>query len=266
MKYNKNDIKKAYKDIGISKGMTLAIKTDIRFLGPYEKSDQNQLLSDHLNAITELIDLDKGTIVVSTGTTSLCNTNIVFDPKNTPSEMGSLTEFIRTNEKSIRSFHPFCSYAAIGKNSKYICENTTRHSVGPDTPEARLLDLNAYYLSIGLHPIHTSTLIHHIEKTVGVPYRYVKEFIHPVKRNGKVVNEPFYLNLRYIECEAVMDLSKKIYPFFEKCGYTIQEENLGRGKIYLFSMKEFYASSIKLLSDDIYACLANEPVKKPYRK
>ena len=37
MKYNYYDIKNAYEKIGVSKGMTVALKTDLRFLGPYEK-------------------------------------------------------------------------------------------------------------------------------------------------------------------------------------------------------------------------------------
>jgi len=265
MKYSFEDIKRAYKNIGISEGMILVVKTDIRFLGPYESEDQNQLLKDHLDTLIELVSLSKGTIVVSTGTNSLCNTDIVFDVKNTPSETGSLTEFIRNHPMAVRSFHPFSSYAAIGKQANYICENITRHSVGPNTPEARLLELNAKYLSLGLHPVHTSTLIHHIEKTMGVPYRYTKEFIHPVLRNGKKVYEPFYMNLKYLECNAVMNLEKKIYPFFKECGYKIKEEKLGRGKIYFFSMNELYSSAIKLMSNDLFACLENEPAIKPYR-
>tara|TARA_B100000795_G_scaffold96157_1_gene70557 strand:- start:497 stop:1297 length:801 start_codon:yes stop_codon:yes gene_type:complete len=265
MKYNLKDIKRAYEDIGISEGMVVAVKTDLRFLGPYESKDQSQLLKDHLSVLVDLIDLSKGSIVVSTGTTSLCNTDNVFDINNTPSEMGSLTEFIRNYPGAVRSFHPFNSYAAIGKYANHICGSTTRHSVGPETPEARLLELDAKYLSLGLHPVHTTTLIHHVEKIMGVPYRYVKEFIHPVLRDEKLVYEPFYLNLRYLECNAVMNLERKIYPFFEECGYKIKEERLGRGMIYLFTMNELYSSAVKLLSNDLFACLEDEPILKPYR-
>jgi aminoglycoside 3-N-acetyltransferase len=146
MRYNYNDIKKAYKDLGISKGMTISLKTDLKFLGPYE-GNQNNMLEAHFNALSELIDLNKGTIVVSTASFSLCNTENTFDIENTPSEMGALTEFIRTRPESVRSFHPFTSYTAIGKNADYICNNNSRHSVGPNSPKARLIELNARYLS-----------------------------------------------------------------------------------------------------------------------
>ena len=179
--------------------------------------------------------------------------------------MGSLTEYVRTRPGSVRSFHPFASYAAIGKNANYICENTGRHSVGPNSPKARLLELDAQYLSVGLPPSRVTMVIHHIEKLMGVPYRHTKEFIHPVLRNGVIVYEPFYLYVRYLECDVEMDLDNKVYPYFYSEGFKTKEENLGRGKVYFYSMNDFYLSTVKLLTKDIYACLEGEPIIRPYQ-
>ena len=266
MKYNYKDIKESYKKIGICEGMTISLKTDLRFLGPFSSNSQKDMLESHFNALADLIDLSKGTIVVSTASTSLCNTNNIFDVNNTPSEFGALTEFIRNQIGAIRSFHPFNSYAAIGKNANYICTNNSRHCYGSNTPKARLLELDAKCLSIGLHPTETSTLIHHVEMLMGVPYRYVKEFIHPVLRQDKVFYEPFYMHLRYLECKAVMKLNNMVYPNFYKSGYIIKEESLGRGKIYLFSMNEFYSTTEALFTNNLYAALENIPLLKPYQK
>ena len=267
MRYNYYDIKNAYEKVGVSKGMTVSLKTDLRFLGPYESNSQNDLLAAHFNILADLVDLSAGTIVVSTATFSLCNTDNVFDILNTPSEMGSLTEYVRTRPGSVRSFHPFSSYAAIGKNANYICENTGRHSIGPNSPKARLLELDAQYLSVGLPPSSVSMVIHHIEELMGVPYRYTKEFIHPVLRNGVIVYEPFYLFVRYLECyEPDLDLDNKVYPYFYSEGFKTKEENLGRGKVYSYSMNDLYLSTVKLLTKDIYACLESEPIIRPYRE
>jgi aminoglycoside 3-N-acetyltransferase len=268
--YNYNDIKEAYEKIGVTKGMTISLKTDLRFLGPYSSNLQNDLLEAHFNILADLVDLSKGTIVVTTACTSLCNTNTIFDIKKTPSEMGSLTEYIRNQSGAIRSFHPFNSYTAIGKHADYICTNNSRHCYGNNTPTARLLELDGTQLSIGLHPIETTSISDHVEMVMGVPYRYVKEFIHPVIREDKVVYEPFYMNLRYLELldkgEAVKSLSTKVFPNFYKFGHRVQEESLGRGKIYLFSMNEFFSSTIQLFTNDLYACLTSEPSIKPYQK
>ena len=265
MKYNYYDIKNAYKKIGVSKGMTLSLKTDLRYLGPYDSNSQNDLLAAHFNVLADLVDLSEGTIVVSTATFSLCNTDNVFDILNTQSEMGSLTEYVRTRPGSVRSFHPFSSYAAIGKNANYICENTSRHSIGPNSPKARLLELDAQYLSIGLPPSRVSMVIHHIEELMGVPYRYTKEFNHPVLRNGVIACEPFYLFVRYLDSDVEIDLDIKVFPYFYSEGFKTKEENLGRGKVYSYSMNDFYLSSVKLLTKDIYACLVSEPIIRAYR-
>ena len=180
--------------------------------------------------------------------------------------MGSLTEYVRTRPDSVRSFHPFASYTAIGKNADYICENNGRNSIGPNSPKARLLELDAQYLSIGLSPSRVSMVIHHIEELMGVPYRYTKEFIHPVLRNGVVNYEPFYLFVRYLESDVEIDLENKVFPFFYSEGFQTKEEKLGRGKIYSFSMNDFYLSTVKLLTQNIYACLEKEPIIRPYKK
>ena len=266
MKYNYHDIKNAYKKLGVTKGMTVSLKTDLRFLGPYESTFQNDLLDAHFNVLADLVDLSVGTLAVSTASFSLCNTDNVFDVLKTPSEMGSLTEYLRTRQGSIRSFHPFSSYAAIGKNANYICENTSRHSVGPNSPNARLLELDAQYLSIGLPPSRVSMVIHHIEEMMGVPYRYTKEFNHPVLRDGGVENELFYLFVRYIDSDVEDDLDLKVFPYFHSQGFKTKEENLGRGKVYFYSMNDFYLSTVKLLTKDIYACLERKPIVRPYRK
>ena len=264
MRYNYNDIREAYKKIGISKGMTISLKTDLRFLGPYYDDQHVDVLAAHFNALAELVDLSEGNIVVSSATFSLCNTEKIFDIDKTPSEMGALTEYIRKLPDACRSFHPFASYVAIGKNADYICSNTSRHSVGPNSPKTRLLELDAQYLNIGFQPYLVTMVIHHIEETMGVPYRYVKEFNHPVLRNGKIVREPFYLFVRYLESKAKMNLNRKVFPHFFKAGFKIKEESLGRGFIYSYSMNEFYSSTVQLLTNDLYACLEREPIVRPY--
>ena len=82
---------------------------------------------------------------------------------------------------------------------------------------------NRKYISIGKHPRDTTSVIHHVEMLMGFPYRYIKEFIHPVLLEGKVVKEPFYMNVRYYECNAVRTLDRLIFPHFYKCGYKIQD-------------------------------------------
>ena len=47
MEYNDNCIKESFKKIGISKGMTISLKTDLRLLGPYSTNSQSNMLEDY---------------------------------------------------------------------------------------------------------------------------------------------------------------------------------------------------------------------------
>ncbi|MFC1856979.1 AAC(3) family N-acetyltransferase [Thermodesulfobacteriota bacterium] len=265
-KYTYNDILEAYRSLGITKGSIVSLKTDLRWLGPFEHPDPAMILNAHFDALCELVDLAVGTIVVPTGCTSLCNTDKIFNPDETPSEVGALTEFIRKQQGAVRSFHPFVSYAAIGKDAEAICGDAARHAFGPETPHKRLVDMNALEISIGLHPMKTCSLVHHIELVMGVPYRYVKEFVHPVLRDGILRREPFYMYVWYRDCDIFRDDNKKIFDHFIKSGNKIKQASLGSGNIYSYQLASFYKSTIQLFKQDIYAWLEREPTKKPYQK
>lgn len=263
--YDYKKLKDAYKKVGVVRNKVVLIKTDLRYLGCFEKTTQMDLLQAHFNALSELLDLDEGTLVVSTKSMSLCNTDIPFDLEKTPSQMGVLTEYIRKMKNTIRSFHPFVSYAAIGRDAKAITENVSRHAYGPETPEERLIDRNAVCVSVGIHPRFTCSTIHHVAMLMGVPYRYTKEYLHPVIHGGKKVYELFYQHVWYRECNIKINNQKNLFPIFED-NYELKTVSIGRGLVYSYSMSDFYECAIKVLKDNIYILLDKNPDVKPYRK
>lgn len=265
MKYTSDDIKKAYKAAGVSKGKVVLVKTDLRYLGPYERAGREEVLQAHWGALSDLVDLAKGTIVVQTHSTNICNTDTPFDINHTPSERGVLTEFIRKQEGAVRSRHPFMSYTAIGAHADYICSNVSRHSFGLETPKARMLDLDAMCLSIGLEPRLTCTYVHHMEMLMGVPYRYTKEFQHPmVNPDGSISEEPFYMFVWYRGMDLNRDENRKIMQNYLDSGYNIQEAPLGRGRVFSYPCADFCDSVSKYLRGDIYGWTSAPPKTRPY--
>ncbi len=262
--YNYKDIERAYKKVGVSKGRTVLIKTDLRLLGLFDPKNSKGVLQAHFDVLSNLIDLSVGTLVVSTASTSICNTSIPFDVNNTPSERGVLSEFIRLMPGSIRSFHPFHSYAAIGKDAKLITFDVSRHAFGPETPEYRLIAEDALCISIGLHASLTCSTVHHIEMQMGVPYRYSKEYLHPVIINSHIREELYYMYVYYRECEINRNRNVKIFQEFSDNGYKLKKVSLGRGSIYSYSMRNFYMSTVQALKKDIYIWLDQPPITKPY--
>ena len=263
MSYSYHDLLKAYQRLGVDKGRVVYVVASLPYLREFEKPGAS-VLDAHYNALRSLLGKE-GTIVVFTQSTQLCNTDVPYELDNTPSISGVFSEYIRKKKGAYRSCHPFCSFAAIGKRAKEIVLDTTRHAYGPETPMARMIDLNTLTVSIGLSPRWGANTIHHVEMVMGVPYRYTKEFVHPVVRNGKITKELFYLYVWYRQCDLRRDRLVKI---FEKFGarYRINSVVVGKGQIYSYSMPVFYRCAVQLLKEDIYMWLKEGPQTRPYRK
>lgn len=262
--FNKKKIYESLKKAGLKTGDNVLIKSDLRYLGRY--NSQSQLNKDLFDVISELIDLKKGTIVVSTASTSLCNTNRVFDLKKTNSERGTFSNYVLKLNNSVRSLHPYLSYTAIGKNAKFVCSNNTKHAYGPNSPKDRMLKINTKYLSIGLTPEWTCSYIHHVEMLMGVPYRYTKEFKSKIRIKNKIKKDLYYIYVHYKNTNFIRDINKKLFKFCKKKGLKVKKQNLGDGKIFVYDCNEFVSHSINFLSKDIYGWCLKKPTKRPYRK
>ena len=265
MAYTFDDILAAYRTVGVTKGRTVLVKTDLRLLGPYAELRGSALLDAHLRALRELTDPALGTVAVSTASHKLINTQTVFDPAATPSERGVFTEFLRKQPGAVRSFHPFDSYAALGRHAEELCLHVARHGYGPETPKARMIEEDALCVTVGLPPRLATSIQHHVEHVMGVPYRYSKEYMHPVLRPEGVLTEPFYRLVWYRGCDLERDHNEKIFRHFEESGHVVRCAPLGQGNIYAFSMREMYRATTTLFRQDIYAWLKHPPSTRPYQ-
>ena len=93
MSYSKDDLLKAYQEIGVDKAKVVYVAGSLPYLREFEKPGA-AVLDAHLNALWELVGPD-GTIVVFTQSTNLCNTDPPFDLENTASISGVFPEYVR---------------------------------------------------------------------------------------------------------------------------------------------------------------------------
>ena len=84
-----------------------------------------------------------------------------FNQRGTPSEnMGAIAETVRTWPGSVRSAHPQTSFAAVGREAAFLMDEHPLHChLGPGTPLARLVDLKAKVLLLGV-PYKVCTAFH----------------------------------------------------------------------------------------------------------
>jgi aminoglycoside 3-N-acetyltransferase len=231
----------------------------------HTQEDKGQLLGDHLQALQELIG-PEGTIVVPTATLNLCNTSIVFDPATTPShQMGAFSEFVRRQPGARRSFHPFWSLTAVGGRAAQFVDDVSRHTFGTNSVWSRLVEADALNLHVGVLPRLTISVTHHIELICGVPYRYTKEFMHPVKRGNDITVEPFYHFCCYLDCDIVRDKNRRIFENFAATG-LVRQRDVARGTIWSVPMADYYETTRQYLSRNLYGWLERPPTQRPYQR
>ncbi len=261
-----NELTICLSNIGLNNHDNVYITGNMGLLGKI-RMKKSYKLNAFLNSFWNIIG-DKGTIFSPAASMNLCNTDIPFDIESTQShEMGSFAEHIRNLPNSIRSFHPFWSVVGVGFNA-HILNKVSRHAYGAGSPWSHFLNLDTVQVNVGIDPSRAVTLIHHIETLVGVPYRYTKEFVHPILKNGKVKYEPFYQSVFYNESNIKKRVALNEHYFNElqargKIQSSIHSSGL---EFKAFKMRDFYEVALEFFVDDIYNYLEEVPSVKPYNK
>jgi len=101
---------------------------------------------------------------------------VCFDIRNTPSQMGALTEAGRKYSGAVRTGHPVYSFCVIGYRSGIFELVDNRSAYGENSPFGILKNLEGKIASLDLEDQNSMTFYHHVEEVIGVDYRYHKPF------------------------------------------------------------------------------------------
>lgn len=236
--YSKKDIFNTLKEVGIKKGDNILIHSNLGYFGKLkEAKESNDYCKIFTDTILDILKND-GTLVVPTFTYSFC-WNQVFDLENTPtSDCGIFSEYVRKNEKSIRSKDGIHSIAAIGKNAKYYTENAPTESFGKNSFWERFMSKNGKICRFNLNA-DFNTFIHYVEKQINVPYRFDKKFSgEMIVNNEKIIHENVHFVRDLNNENTIPDLSK-LESKMDKMNY-IKKSNLGKGQILSYYAKDVF--------------------------
>ena len=264
MPYTYDDIRRAYSAVGVERNRVVYVVSEFWRLREYADNGPAAVCAAHYRALRDLLG-DGGTLVVSTASPQLINTETVFDPRTTPSrDVGIFSEYVRQLPGARRSFHPFISYAAIGPQAEDIVANCSPHAYGPESPESRLCHIGARNIAVGMSPDIACSTAHHVEHVCGVPFRYMKEFVHPVLRDDQVVKEPFYLHVWYRDTGMVKDRYRGLFRRLDG-KLEIRTASLGRGTVYGYETGEFFRLACAIVAHEPYVSCEVQPQTRPYR-
>lgn len=163
-------------DLGwVEKGGCVYVISDMMELAKVSRARGEKLVLGEL--IDGLKDLagEEGTLLFPTFNWDFCK-GVGFDYRRTPPRTGALPKAALSREDFARTAHPLYSFAVWGAHREELLAVSSPDSFGPGTVFEKLLAWDASALVIGLGALAGNTYIHHVEQTVGVPYRYSKEF------------------------------------------------------------------------------------------
>lgn len=257
--YTTKDIEISLRKIGIKKDDSVFINPEIFKLGKYKDAkNKREYYKNFYLVIKKIIGLD-GTICVNTYTFDTLRYKKKFIYENNKCTSGEFSNLILGEKNCTRSNHPVFSVTAIGRLSKFICQNNSFHNYGYNSPYHKFLKINGKILNLGMDPWR-NPFNHVAEFLVGVPYCYNKLTVVKYFKNNKKKNFIFSSFVRYLNLEL-----KPNYRILEKellKKKIIKKFNLGDGFLYSVNAKKYTDLCINILSKNQFAFINKSLYKR----
>lgn len=166
--YNKT-IEEQLRQLGVKEGDILLVHASMKSLG------HSDLKAETVIKSIQAVLGDKGTLLMPTLSYKGVDgyKNDTFSIKDTPSDVGALSECFRKMEGVIRSVHPTHSVCAKGRFAKELLEN---HSIdhtpcGPNSPFRLIKEMGGHILFLGCG-LECNTSMHGVEELVEPKYLF----------------------------------------------------------------------------------------------
>jgi len=244
--FDRDEVAGTFVGLGARRGDVVFSHSNIAFFGlPRGQQSAAGAVETILGGIFDAIG-DEGTLVVPTFTYSFAKDQ-VFDREHSTSTCGTFAEAVRKRSGASRSSDPLFSVAAIGARASDFTADAPAECFGPDSVWARLIAADALIANLNLDA--GSTLVHHVEKRLGVPYRHDKTFSGTIVENGKQRSAQAIYFVRDLERP---DTAPKFEPFDAEARRrgAARNAHLGRGSIVAIRAHAVYELIESMLAVD----------------
>ncbi len=164
------------KELGLGAGDVVLVHSDLRSLAPARElvklpnCGADLIIDGFVEAVGQpgLVIFPTFTKTYDTGETPY--EGLVFDPKETPSRVGSITNLFWRRPDAIRGTHPTHSIAAIGERACEMCvEPEGGTTFDRSGPWGRMYDWDSWICWFGTDN-RTNTTVHVVEDWMDLPY------------------------------------------------------------------------------------------------
>jgi aminoglycoside 3-N-acetyltransferase len=230
--------------LGVMEGDTLLVHSSYKSFGEVDGGPATVN-----RALEAAVGTDKeGTLIMPTFNFDF-NKGEAWDVRTTPSKMGVLTELVRQDPRAKRVFHPFYSFAILGKHAEMLGSLRYKSAYERDSVFGKLRDLDGKIMVIGLSYNNSMTFFHHIEQMEGVDYRFLKQFTGEVTdEHGNTYTDTFEMLVRDID-KGVLTMVDPMGALMEEHG-VIKSTKIGEADVKLMKANEVYEFTAREMKRD----------------
>jgi len=157
--------------LGIARGDVVFLHSSLKSLGWVEAGAEG-VIAAFLDAVGPEGLLAAPTLTASFALGCMYRDLVVyaFDPRETSSRVGRITDTLWRRPDAFRSAHPTHSLAAVGRRAEELVQGHDHTSTfGKDSPYRRLVDWGAKLVFLGVS-LRCNTMLHAIEDWLDLPY------------------------------------------------------------------------------------------------
>jgi aminoglycoside 3-N-acetyltransferase len=233
-----------FRGLGVTEGDTMLVHSSYKSFGEVDGGPQTVI-----RALEAALGTDKdGTLIMPTFNFDF-NKGAPWDVRTTPSKMGVLTELVRKDPRAKRVFHPFYSFAILGRHAEMLGSLRYKSAYERNSVFGKLRDLDGKIMVIGLAYNDSMTFFHHIEQMEGVDYRFLKQFTGEVTdENGKTYTDTFEMLVRDID-KGVRTMVDPMGALMEQAG-VIKSAKIGEADVKLMKANEVYTFTAREMKRD----------------
>src|SRR5512147_311341 len=233
-----------FRELGVREGDTLLVHSSYKSLGEVDGGPQTVI-----HALEAALGTDKdGTLIMPTFNFDF-NEGKPWDVRTTASKMGVLTEVVRIDPRAKRVFHPFYSFAILGKHAEMLGNLRYKSSYERNSVFGKLRDLDGKIMVVGLSYTNSMTFFHHIEQMEGVDYRFLKQFTGQVTDwDGRTWTDTFEMLVRDIDKGVIIEVNP-MGALMEEAG-VITVGKIGEADVKLMKANEVYAFTAREMRRD----------------
>lgn len=230
-----------FRRVGVQKGDILYCHSSLSRFGYVEGGAESVV-----GALLQVVGSD-GTVAMPAGTYSLGKDGAVFDVRNSPSELGAITETLR-KRTAYRSHHLTESVCALGQLAEELTKTHSITPCGAESPFRKFIELDAQILLLGV-PHNNNTTFEAIEEWLAPKYVDFKEIQNAsiIDENG--VKKP--LPAKRHNMPIPYDFNRMDKPLFRAGAQT--QIVIGEAIVRRISARKMYEATRKAIERNTYA-------------